>query len=112
MKAISALQVPEADNPHGVSVRKLHESEHVAAEFITLEPGQSLKLHKTPVDAFFFALEGEPTVEIGGERQTISPWTLADSPAAVPHRILNEGTKRVRVLVVKTPNPTAGPKIL
>ncbi|MCX6561476.1 MAG: cupin domain-containing protein [Candidatus Aminicenantes bacterium] len=112
MKMIQALLAPEAENPHGVSVRPLHDTEHVAAVMITLEPGQSLKLHRTPVDAFFFALEGEPTVEVGGERRTIAPWTLVDSPALVPHRILNESMTRVRVLVVKTPKPTTSGKIL
>ena len=61
MTIIEALKAPEAENPHSVSVRKLHATEHVAANLVTLEPGQALKLHKTPVDAFFYLLEGRNT---------------------------------------------------
>jgi len=112
MTMIDALNAPEAENPHGVSVRKLHATKHVAANLITLEPGQALKLHKTPVDAFFYILEGQGTVEIGGERRTAPPNTLIPSPAEIPHRLLNESQGIVRVLVVKTPGPTESGKLL
>jgi quercetin dioxygenase-like cupin family protein len=112
MKKILSLLAPETENPHGVSVRKLHETEHVVTVLITLQPGQALKLHKTPVDAFFFGLEGEGTVEIGGEREKLASFTLVDSPARIPHRILNESDGLVRVLVVKTPRPGESTKIL
>lgn len=112
MTIIEALKMPEAENPHGVSVRKLHATEHVAANLITLEPGQALKLHKTPVDAFFYLLEGQGTVEIGGESRMVQAHTLVPSPAGIAHRLLNESAATVRFLVVKTPNPPAGGKIL
>ena len=112
MTIIEALKAPEAENPHSVSVRKLHATEHVAANLVTLEPGQALKLHKTPVDAFFYLLEGQGTVEIGGERRIVQAHTLVPSPAGIPHRLLNESTGTVRFLVVKTPNPTESGKIL
>jgi mannose-6-phosphate isomerase-like protein (cupin superfamily) len=63
MRIVSASEAPETDNPHGVSARPLHSSEHVQVSMITLQPGQALKLHSTPVDAFFYVLEGSGTVE-------------------------------------------------
>jgi len=90
-------------NTHGVSARGLHSTEHVQVSLITLQPGEALKLHRTPVDAFFYVLEGEGLVEIGDERELVGADTLIDSPARIPHRLLNEGNGVFRVLVVKTP---------
>ena len=48
-------EVKKADllkNPHGVKVSKLYDTEHAQAIHITLEPGESLKKHITPVDVF------------------------------------------------------------
>jgi len=39
MKIVKALEMPEAPNPHGVSARGLHETEHVQAVRVTLQPG-------------------------------------------------------------------------
>lgn len=35
------------------------------------------------MDVFFYILEGRPTVEIGGERKSVSPDHLIESPAGV-----------------------------
>jgi len=37
---------------------------------------------------------------------------LVDSPARIPHRLINEGDGLFRVLVVKTPRPTEQSKLL
>ena len=46
MKIINALEAPEAPNPHGVSARALHNSEHVQVLMVTLQPGEALKRHR------------------------------------------------------------------
>ena len=112
MKIIKALEAPEAPNPHGVSARGLHDTEHVQAVMVTLQPGESLKRHVTPVDVFFYVLAGRGIVEIGDEREEISADTLTVSPARIPHRLLNESDGVFRFLVVKTPRPTKATKIL
>lgn len=112
MQVVKALEAAEAPNPHGVSARGLYSSEHVQVVMVTLQPGESLKLHITPVDVFFYVLEGEGTVEIGGEREMVSRDTLIVSPARIPHRLLNEGEEVFRFLVVKTPRPIQETKIL
>lgn len=106
MKIVDALTAPESANPHGVSTRGLHGTEHVQVAMVTLQPGEALKLHVTPVDAFFYVLEGRGIVEIGDEREEVSTDMLVDSPARVPHRLLNESDAAFRFLVVKTPRPT------
>ena len=112
MRIVDALQAPEAPNPHGVSARPLHDTEHVQVTMVTLKPGESLKRHVTPVDAFFYVLEGEGAVEIGDESHTVREDMLIESPASIPHRLLNDGEWVFRFLVVKTPRQTGRTKVL
>ena len=42
-------------------------------------------------------------MEIGDERESVTKDMLIDSPAKVPHRLLNDGNETFRFLVVKTP---------
>ena len=112
MKTINALEAPQAQTPHGVDVRKLLDTEHVQVMCITLQPGEALKRHITPVDAFFYGLEGSGVAEVGDERIEIGANELLNSPAHIPHRLLNESNATFRVLVVKTPRPTQGTKVL
>ena len=72
---------------------------------MVLNPGESLKKHTTPVDVFFYVLEGEGIFEIGNEKQIVNKDMLVDSPKNIPHCLYNEGKEIFRVLVVKTPKP-------
>ena len=107
MLTITAGEIIVADNPHGVDVRHLYSTPHVVVSQITLEPGEVVKPHKAPADAFFYVLEGTPAIEIEGETVASAPDTLVPSALGHVHAIRNEGDTRVRLLVVKTPNPKA-----
>jgi len=106
MKTISYKEIETSKNPHGVEAKKIHENENVQVVHILLNPGESLKKHTTPVDVFFYVLEGEGFVEIGNEKQNVWKDLLIDSPKNIPHCLYNKGSEIFRVLVVKTPNPT------
>jgi quercetin dioxygenase-like cupin family protein len=112
MKITKVADVVSGPNPHHVDARKIYESPHAMAVVITLQPGESLKKHITPVDVFFYVLEGTGTVEIGNERTSCTKDMLIESPAKVPHRWTNESNAIFRVLVVKVPKPTEETKIL
>jgi len=112
MNIITAHQAPEIDTPHKVSVRKLSDTEHAQAIMITLAPGEALRRHITPVDVFFYVLEGTGIVEIGEERAEVSTDMLIESPAGIVHRLLNEAQETFRFLVVKTPRPTTKTQLL
>lgn len=112
MKIVSVADTHPAPNPHHVDARKIYDSEHAVAVVITLEPGEALKKHATPVDVFFYVLEGTGVVEIGEERKEVSKDMLVDSPAMIPHRWINESREIFRVLVVKIPGPTTETKLL
>lgn len=112
MKIVNAHEAATADNPHGVDVRPLHSTEHVEVNMVTLRPGEALKLHVTPVDAFFYVLDGMGKVEIGEEVEQVGADMLVHSPAHIPHRLFNDGNSDFRFLVVKTPRQAGGSKVL
>ena len=112
MNIIKSKEADVIKNPHNVNVSKLYDTEHAQVMHITLKPGESLKKHVTPVDVFFYVLEGVGKVEIGNEKQDAAADTLIDSPAKIPHCWYNESDKDVRVLVVKVPRPTETTRLL
>jgi len=107
MQIIIADQIPVADHPHGVDVRHLYTTKDVVVSQITLQPGEIVKPHKAPVDAFFYVLEGSPAIEIEDETIKAASGTLVPSSAGHLHCIRNASDAPVRFLVVKTPNPAA-----
>lgn len=112
MKITDVSQVVSGPNPHHVDARKIYESPHAMAVVITLKPGESLKKHITPVDVFFYVLEGAGVIEIGDEKQTVGRDMLVESPARIPHRWINESPALFRVLVIKVPRPTEETRLL
>jgi len=106
MKTIGLNEIRTTQNPHGVEAKRIHENENVQVVHMLLKPGESLKRHTTPVDVFFYVLEGEGIVEIGDEKQKVTKDMLIDSPKEIPHCLYNEGISNFRVLVVKTPKPS------
>ncbi|WP_319580268.1 cupin domain-containing protein [uncultured Methanospirillum sp.] len=112
MKITDVANVVSGPNPHHVDARKVYDTDNAMAVVITLQPGESLKKHITPVDVFFYVLEGTGIVEIGDEKATCTKDMLIESPAKIPHRWLNESSSVFRVLVVKVPKPKEETKLL
>ena len=112
MKITDAKNIPTMKNVHQVKAGTIYDTEHAVAVHITLEAGEKLKQHVTSVDVFFYVLEGEPTFEIGMERETVATDHLIESPAKIPHCIYNETDQIARILVVKVPKPTTKTRLL
>jgi mannose-6-phosphate isomerase-like protein (cupin superfamily) len=112
MKAAKYTDFPEKDTPHKVSVRMIYDHDHGQAVVITLGPGETLKKHVTPVDVFFYVLEGTGKVEVGDEVREVTRDTIVESPAKIPHRLFNESSSDFRFLVVKMPRPVESTKVL
>lgn len=112
MKVIKYQEQEINPNPHGVDVRKLYDKESAQVVHITLQPGESLKPHKTPIDVFFVVLEGTPTIQVGDEELVCEKDNLVESPAHIVHNIRNASESVARILVVKAPKPTLMSRIL
>ena len=99
-------EVGVMNNPHGVDARNLYNTENAMITIITLEPGQSLIRHITPVDVAFYVLEGTGVVEIGDEKMQVTKETLIESPKDIVHCWYNESSNLLRFMVIKAPKPT------
>jgi quercetin dioxygenase-like cupin family protein len=100
------------DTPHKLDVRRLYDKESAQAVHIKFEPGESLKPHITPVDVFFYVLEGTLDVLVGEEKMRVDADSLVESPKDIVHCLYNTSDKVTRVLVVKAPRPSAKARIL
>jgi mannose-6-phosphate isomerase-like protein (cupin superfamily) len=112
MKIVKVSEVQITETPHKVDVRKLYEKDSAQAMHITLQPGEALKPHITPVDVFFFILEGTPEVLVGKEKVLVEANSLVESPKDIVHCLYNNSDKVARILVVKAPKPTTQAKLL
>jgi len=79
---------------------------------ITLQPGESLKPHITPVDVFFYILEGTTDVRVGDETISVEKDCLVESPKDIVHCLFNSSDQKTRILVVKAPRPTSKSRLL
>ncbi|GAB1450451.1 cupin domain-containing protein [Draconibacterium sp.] len=98
--------LPIEENPHKADVRRIYDHDNAQAMHMTLQPGQSLKPHITPVDVFFYILEGTPDVRVGDETLTVEKDNLVESPKKIVHCISNNSDSIARILVVKAPKQT------
>jgi mannose-6-phosphate isomerase-like protein (cupin superfamily) len=108
----SVKDVNAHENPHQVDVRKLYDCDSAQVMHITLLPAQSLKPHITPVDVFFYILEGDVDVLVGEETVTVGKDNLVESPKDIIHCLSNNSVSVARILVVKAPKPVAKAKLL
>lgn len=94
------IETEEDFKPH-----KLVQQDEVEVVLLPFQPGQGLPVHTTPVDVFFYVVEGEATIKIGDETIEIEEGNLILSPKDIPHTVKNESDSVTRVMVVKTPKP-------
>ncbi|MDP3451918.1 MAG: cupin domain-containing protein [Bacteroidales bacterium] len=100
------------ETPHKVDVRLLYEKTDAQVMHIQLKPGETLKPHITPVDVFFYVLEGTVDIRVGDETINVAKDNLAESPKDIVHCLSNSSDFTTRILVVKTPKPTQNARIL
>ncbi len=112
MKITDWKQQEIKQTPHKVDVRQLYEKESAQVMLITLQPGEQLKPHITPVDVFFFIVEGRPSVQIGDEITQVETHVLVESPKDIVHCLLNKSDQEAKILVVKAPKPMTSARLL
>jgi quercetin dioxygenase-like cupin family protein len=112
MKIVDWREESIVETPHRVDVRRLYDRESAQVMHITLNPGETLKPHITPVDVFFYILEGWVDVRVGDETITVSSDRLVESPKDIVHCLSNNSTSVGRILVVKAPKPVTSTRVL
>ena len=105
MEITKVNETTSSKNPHGVDARPIYSHENAQVIILSLKAGESLGRHITPVDVFFYVLEGRGVVEIGDEKKEVEKDSIVHSPAKVLHCWYNESDKPLRIMVAKTPKP-------
>ncbi len=98
--------------PHGLDIKQVYAKENAHAMHISLNKGESLRPHITPVDVFFYILEGTPTIIVGEEEYVAKQDDVIESPKDIKHYIKNDAEPKARILVVKAPAPTKKAQLL
>lgn len=112
MKITHWKNQPVKETPHKVDVRPLYDHDNAQAMHIMLQPGEQLKPHITPVDVFFFVIEGTPSIQVGEEIVQVEENSLVESPKDIVHCLYNKSDKTARILVVKAPKPMTTARVL
>jgi quercetin dioxygenase-like cupin family protein len=112
MKIINYKTLDIVETPHKVDVKKLYDYDNAQVMHISLQPQEALKPHITPVDVFFYILEGTVDVRVGDETISVEADNLVESPKDIVHNLSNNTNKLARILVVKAPKPTTSTKVL
>lgn len=112
MKITNLNATAVVETPHKVDVRKLYDYDNAQVMHITLKAGEALKPHITPVDVFFYILEGIVDVRVGDETISVEKDNLVESPKGIIHCLSNNSQLNTRILVVKAPKPTSQAKVL
>ncbi len=110
IKKVSETEIHET--AHKVDVRKMYDKDTAQAMHIKLMPGEALKPHITPVDVFFYILEGNPEVLVGDKKIQVEQDSIVESPQDIVHCLYNNTDKLARILVVKAPKPKAKARLL
>jgi len=112
MKTTNLNETKIIKTPHKVDARNLYTSKEAMVTVITLQPGEQLKRHITPVNVVFYVLKGTGIVEIGEEKQQVSENTLVESPKDIMHCWYNQSDKPLQFMVIKAPKPTTATQFL
>ncbi len=112
MKIVDWKELGVIETPHRVDVRKMYDFENAQVSHILLKPGEALKPHITPVDVFFYILEGTVDVRVGDETVPVVADKLVESPKDIIHNLSNNSTSVARILVVKAPRPVKSARVL
>jgi len=112
MKITKVFDVEEIANPHFISVRPLHISEQAQFEHLILEAGQEQKKHVAYTNVYLFVLQGTGVLEAGSEIIALSVDMLVEMPPKTPHRLINNGDTRLRLLNIKAPRATTSTHVV
>jgi len=112
MKITKVKEQQVEETPHKVDIRKLYDHDNAQAMHIILQPGESLKPHITPVNVFFYILEGTTDVRVGDETISLEKDWLVESPKDIVHCLSNSSGAVTRILAVKAPRPRSKSRLL
>lgn len=112
MKIVKTFETEEIPNPHFVSVRALLANDQAQFEHLMLMGGEEQKRHVTYTYVYLYILEGEGILEAGEEVIQLHSDMLVEMQPETPHRLVNQGQERLRILNIKAPRATKSTHIV
>ena len=86
----------------------LFDTANCFCDLYCLKPGQSQKPHShAGADKIYYVLQGEATIQVGDEEQTLSPGRIVLAPSEMVHGVRNDSSQPLSLLVFMAPNPNA-----
>jgi mannose-6-phosphate isomerase-like protein (cupin superfamily) len=81
-------------------------TERLFCDVYCFEPGQTQASHShSGSDKIYYVLEGHGQIQIGDESRDAGVGTAVLAPAGIDHAVSNQGTERLKLLVVMAPKP-------
>jgi len=84
---VQIVNVPEVKpilNQNGVVGKRIYDQPDAQVVHIAFEPNSFLPKHETPVDVFFYILEGRAEIEIGTDQTEAQKDSIIYSPKKSP----------------------------
>jgi quercetin dioxygenase-like cupin family protein len=91
-----------------MSKSTIYDSARLLVGLNGFEPGQSHALHAhVGMDKLYYVLEGDGVFLLDGSELPMAAGDLLVAPDGVPHGVRNTGHRRLLILVVLAPSPSA-----
>ena len=85
----------------------IFQTERFFCDIYCFEPGQEQKGHvHEGQDKVYLVLEGQGMFQVGSEEQVLGMGQATMAPAGEEHGVKNHTSRRLKVLVFVTPNPS------
>ena len=87
----------------------LFSTDDALVDLYCIRPDQQQKVHShMDFDKFYYVIDGEATVQIGGEVCRVGPGHVALARRGVDHGVRNDGASDLTLLVMMAPKPDFG----
>lgn len=85
--------------------KRLLDAPEIQLNLICLSPGQAVPDHNANSNVRLLVLNGEATITLGDEQDTVRPMEMVATAYGTPMQIRNESASEAVILVIKAPNP-------
>jgi mannose-6-phosphate isomerase-like protein (cupin superfamily) len=101
MKTTRLEDAPIVMSNEDFTGRRLHAFPSATLIHMTVNPGRGIEPHAADADMGFFVVRGIGLFRIGSEEAVAEAGAFVESPALIPHGIMNLGEGPLDLLVVK-----------
>lgn len=81
--------------------RRIYASDAATVLHMEIHPGREIEPHSADVDMEFYVISGTGRFSVGDEAAEAGPGNLVESPAGIPHGIVNTGPAPLELIAIK-----------